>query len=317
MPMTTRTWFDDELPMSGALRQAGALFLAGLARKGTLLASAAVFTGALAGAVVWMKYSYAPEYTLRIVEPDRAPTGQPSPPRQLADYVQKTVFTSEPLLAVMGRHDLYPSLARRNPRAALESFREDIDVSVHENYFLEERPVGAAPRSALVSVSYRSADPELAVDVTRELGELIVQRTQGMRENEAKRAADLAEERVRAARNALAVRRSELASMQAELDRGGKDAPEHRIAYIGLLGSLPALESKQDERERREASLALEAALERRGVGTRFEVVDDAQLPQDVGAKSQRALAASATFVLGFPLLAIAIGAFAPKRAVT
>src|SRR5450432_1312038 len=100
--------------------------------------------------------------------------------------------------------------------------------------------------------------------------------------------------------------------MHVELDRGGNDAPERRIAFIGLLGSLPALELKQDERERREASLALEAALERKGVGTRFEVVDDAVLPLGMGAKSERALLASTTFVLGLPLLAIAVGAFAP-----
>jgi hypothetical protein len=316
MPMTTRTWFDEELSLTAALGQAGRLFLAGLERKVILLATAVLFAGALTGAVLWMKYSYAPEYTLRVVEPDRAPTGEPSPPRQLADYVRKTVFTSEPLFGVMSRHELYPSLARKNPRAALESFREDIDVTVRENYFLEERPVGAAPRSAIVSVSYRSADPDLAVSVTRELGELIVQRTQAMRESEAKRAADLARERVDAARDALAVRRSEVASMQAELDRGAM-APENRMTFIGLQGSLPALELKQDERERREASLALEAALERKGVGTRFEVVDDALLPHDAEAKSIRALMAGTTFVLGLPLLTIALGAFAPKRAVS
>jgi hypothetical protein len=316
--MTRRTWFDEELSATAALRQAGRLLLAGFERKVILLTTGGLFAAALGGAVAWTRYSYAAEYTLRVVEPDRDSTGEPPPPRQLADYVREAVFTSDPLVDVMSRHDLYPSLARKNLRAALESFREDIDVSVRENYFLEERPVGAAPRSALLSVSYRSANPELAVSVTRELGELVLQRTQAMRENDTKRAADLAKDRVDAARDALAVRRSEVASIRAALDRGGNDAPEHRIAFIGLLGSLPALELQQDERERREASLALAAALERKGVGTRFEVVDDALLPQhDVGAKSQRALLAATTFVLGLPLLAMAVGAFAPKRAVT
>src|SRR5450432_1919932 len=197
----------------------------------TLLTAVAIFAAALGSAVLLTRYSYAPEYTLRIVEPDRDPTGEPRPPRQLADYVQKAVFTSEPLLDVMSHHDLYPSLARKNLPAALESFREDIEISVRENYFLAERPVGAGPRSVLLSVSYRSADPELAVSVTRELGELVVQRTQARRESETTRAADLAKERVDAARDALAVRRSEVASMHVELDRGGNDAPERRIAF--------------------------------------------------------------------------------------
>ena len=102
--MTTRTWFDEELSATAALGQAGRLFLAGLERKVILLTAGALFAGALTGAVLWARYSYAPEYTLRVVEPDRDPTGKPSPPRQLADYVRKAIFTSEPLLEVMSRH---------------------------------------------------------------------------------------------------------------------------------------------------------------------------------------------------------------------
>lgn len=311
--MSVHTWFDEELSATAALGQAGRLLLAGFGRTWILLAAGTLFAAALVGTVVWTRYSYAPEYTLRVVEADRSPTSEPRPPRQLAEYVRKVAFASEPLLGVISRHDLYPSLARKNPRAALESFREDIDIAVRENYFLEERPVGAAPRSALLTVSYRSSDPELAVSVTRELGELVAQRTQTMREDEVARAADLAKERVDAARDALAVRRSEVASMRDGLDRGDEDALKQRMALVGLLGSLPALELKQDERERRAASLALGAALERQGVGTRFEVVDDGLLPHD-GAKTERALLAGATFVFGLPLLAIAVGAFAPKR---
>jgi hypothetical protein len=269
---------------------------------------------ALAGAVVWTKYSYAPEYVLRVVEADRDPTMMPRPRRELAEYVRKAVLTSEPLLDVMSRHGLYASLARKNPRAALESFREDIDVEVSQNFFVEERAIGAAPRSARLIISYHNADPEVAVSVTRELGELVVQREQAMRKDEATRAAALAKAQVDEARQALALRRSAVASMRAELDRGGAVAPELRIAFIGLLGSLPALELSQDERERRAASMALGAALEQRGIGMVFEVVNDASLPTDTGATKRRVLVAGTAFVFGLPLLAIAVGAFAPRR---
>jgi hypothetical protein len=312
--VTTSSWFDEELRASAAAGQAGRLFVAGLRRQLALLIAGALYAAAIVGAILWTKYSYAPEYVLRLVEGDRDPTGMPRPRRQLAEYVRKAVFTSDPLLDVITRHGLYPSLARKNPRAALESFREDIDVEVRENYFIEERPIGAAPRSARLIIRYHNADPTVAVSVTRELGELVVKREQGTRKNEALRAARLAKDQLDEARQALALRRSEVVSMRTELDRGSAAVPERRIAFIGLLGSLPALELRQDERERREASLALGAALEQRGVGMVFEVVNDGSLPTDPGAKSRRALVAGSAFVFGVPLLAIALGAFAPRR---
>jgi hypothetical protein len=311
--LATGSWFDEEPGATAAIGQAGRLLLAGLERKMALVVAVALYAAVLAGAVLWAKYSYTPEYVLRVVEADRDATGMPRLRRELAEYVRKAVFTSEPLLDVMNRHGLYASLARKNSRAALESFREDIDVEVRQNYFIGERALGAGPRSARLIVSYRNADPEVAVSVTRELGELVVNREQDARKSEARRTADLAKEQVDEARQALAVRRSEVALMRAELDRGAAP-PERRIAFIGLLGSLPALELRQDERERREASLALGAALEQQGIGLVFEVVNDASLPTDAGARSKRVVMASTAFVLGLPLLAIAVGAFAPRR---
>ncbi len=231
--------------------------------------------------------------------------------------MRKAVFTSEPLFDVMNRHGLYPTLVRKNPHAALDSFREDIDVEVRQNYFVEARPVGAAPRSALLVITYHNADHEVAVSVTRELGELVVNREQAARAAEARHAADLAKEQVDESREALEQRRSRVASLRAEIDRAPTADFRRRVEYIGLLGSLPALELAQDERERREASFALGAALEQRGAGIRFEVVSDGSLPSDAGMKSGRVLMAGAAFAFGVPLLAIFLGAFAPRRTIS
>jgi hypothetical protein len=313
--MTTESWFDEEPAATVGVRQAWTLLLVGLQRQMSLLTVTALYAAALAGAVLWTRYAYAPEYVLRVVEAERDPTGMPRPRRQLAEYIRMAVFTSEPLLDVIRRHNLYPSLAANNPRAALESFREDIDVEVRQNYFGGDRAPGAGPRSVRLVVSYHSANPELAVGVTRDLGDLITKREQTTRKDEAMRAAGLAKEELDEARQALALRRSAVASMRAELDRTTADAPEGRIAFIGLLGSLPAMELRVDERERREASLALGASLEQRGIGMNFEVVNDASVPTDAEARRGRVLVAGTAFVLGLPLLAIAVGAFGAGRA--
>lgn len=315
--MMPGSWLDQEPAATAAVGQAGRLLHAGLSRWVVLLGAVALYAAALAGSVLWTRYSYTPEYVMRVVEAERDPTGVPRPRWELAEYVRKAVFTSESLLDLMKRHDLYPSLARKNPRAALESFREDIEVEVRQNYFVEARPVGAAPRSALLVISYHNADHETAVSVTRELGELVVNREQAARANAARHADNLAKQQVDESRQALAERRSLVASLRAEIDRAPTADFRRRVAYIGLLGTLPALELAQDERERREASFALGAALEQRGIGMLFEVVSDASLPSDAGMKSGRVLMAGAAFVFGVPLLAMFLGAFAPRRTIS
>jgi len=134
-----------------------------------------------------------------------------------------------------------------------------------------------------------------------------------VRGDEAKRVADRARVQLNEAREALAVRRAEVALLAADAD-GGAVAPDRFVALIGKLGSLAKLEVEQDERERREASVSLGAALELQGVGMRFEVVNDASLPTETGAKMARAFVAGTAFALGLPLIAVAVGAFSWRR---
>ena len=307
------SWLDDETSAAEAIRQAVALFTFGLRRTAVFSVLLTLYAAVLASAVLGLKYSYEPEYVLRIVEPDREPTGLPRPRRQLADYVRTAVFASQPLIDVMNRRGLYGRLAHDNVRAALSAFRHDIDVEVRQNYFAEERAPGAAPRTARLVISYRNTDPILARNVTRDLGELVVTHEQAVRRNEATRVARQAREQLDQAREALALRRSEVASLESQMGRGAV-APDRLVSLIGKLGSIAGLEAQQDERERREAELSLGAALEEQGIGMRFEVVDDASSPTHAGAKQARVFIACTAFVLGLPLIAIAVGAFHPRR---
>jgi hypothetical protein len=313
--MTTSSWFDEEAPASASLRQAARLVVAGFKRPFVLLVVAAIAALALAAVVLFSKRSYAPEYLLRVVEPERDSRGMPRPRRQLAEYVRQAVFTSKPLLEIMSRYGLYPSLARKNPRAALESFKEDIQVEVYQNYFVEDRPIGSAPRSARLSVSYHNASPELAVQVTRELGALIVDHERAARRAQATRAAESAKHEVDAAREALIARRAQVASEREQLEKDPFDDPRRRVELVGLLGSLPRLEARQNETERREAELSLGAALERSGNGMSFQVVDNGALASGAGARNSQIGFTVATFLLALPLMAMGVGAFAKRNA--
>lgn len=312
--MTTPSWFDEETPASESVRQAARLLVSGLKRPLPLLIAAALTAAVLVSLVLFSKRSYAPEYLLRVVEPERDSSGMPRPRRQLAEYIRQGVFTSKPLLEIMGENGLYPSLARKNPRAALDSFREDIEVEVYQNYFVEERPVGSAPRSARLSVSYHNASPDVAVRVTRELAALIVDHERAARRGQATQAAESAKREVDAARDALISRRTQVASEREQLENEPDGDPRRRVELVGLLGSLPGLEARQNETERREAELSLGAALERSGNGMSFQVVDDASVASGAGARNSQIGLAVAAFTLGLPLIAMAVGAFAQKK---
>jgi hypothetical protein len=179
--MARQQWLTREAgPLTG-LRQAAELGRRGLRRPWLALLLAALLASGVAAVVLVVKRSYAPVFMLRVVEADRDPNSMPRLKRQLADYARQAVMTSEPLFRIMRKHGLYSSLLRKNARAALQSFREDISIEVYQNYFLEDRAPGDLPRSARLAVSYRAKDPVVALAVTRELGALIVSHEQRVR----------------------------------------------------------------------------------------------------------------------------------------
>jgi hypothetical protein len=306
--MSRQPWLDSELGLGGALRQALGLIGRGLARARLTVPLSVLLALGVGAFSLWGKREFAPELVLRVVEPEQATPTAPKLKRQLADYVREGVFTSEPLLRIMRQHGLYPSLLRSNARAALEAFKEDIQIDVYRNYFVEQRTAGSGPRSARLTVSFRSKDPQLALSVTRALGALVVERERAVRREQALTAA---RDAVQARDLLLAAwqrRSSNVISLQREL--GEHPDPRLQVQLIGSLGSLGALEREIDAAERRTAALELSAALERGGVGMYFEVVDEGSLPGRATQVKRAIVAALVTFAFGLPLVALGVGAF-------
>jgi len=308
--MTEQNWLDDEAGVGASLRQGVTLVGRGLRRRWLTLLATALLASALAGALAVAKRDYAPRFVLRVVEADRDPSSMPRLKRQLGEYVREAIFTSEPLYNLIRRHGLYPTLMRRNARSALDSFREDITVDVYQNYFVEERAAGDLPRSARVAVSYHSTERELSLAVTRDLGALIIRHELAARREQALDAARNADRARDTLQQALLQRSEEMLAKQNQIGRASAPDPRLQVELVSLLGSLGALERQAQAAERRAATLDLGAALERRGIGLSFEVVDDATLPSGGGRLQTEILVAVSSFVLGLPLVAMAMGAF-------
>ncbi|HTA90740.1 MAG TPA: hypothetical protein VK745_14215 [Polyangiaceae bacterium] len=310
-------WLDEEIGVRSSLRQAGLLLRAGLRRRSLVLSFTVLLALVFGAAVAFAKHDYAPRFVLRVSETEREPTGSARLTGQLSEYVRQAIFTSEPLYELIRRHGLYPKLMQRNARAALDSFREDITVEAYQNYFVEDRLPKDLPRSARLAVSYHAKDPELALAVTRDLGELIVQRELSVWRKQALDAANAADFERDSAERALLDRNEQIFSTQSKLQQTTKPDPTLQVEFVGLVGSLGSLERRLLAAERRSDALDLSAAMAKHDHGLHFEVVDDASVPSGKDQFELRLLLAGTSFIVGVPLLAMAIGAFDPKRGQT
>jgi hypothetical protein len=263
----------------------------------------------LVGLVLLREWQFAPRLVLRAVEMDRDPAQAPHPKRHLREYVLGAVFTSGPLYELMEKRGLYPSLLRKNRRAALDSFREDIQVEVYQNYFIEERSEHDAPRSARVAIRYRSSDRELAVQVTRDLASLLVEHETKVRREQAQKAVEAAGHALAAAQRQLASRRTALDSARERIETDAD--PRAAVEFVGLMGSLPALEARVTEAARLKSVFQLGAAFEQGRLGLVFEEVDGGNIPASEGIDRRELLLLGVTFfVLGLPLIALGVGSF-------
>jgi hypothetical protein len=308
------TWFNDEPRALDVLRQAVSLFARGVRRPWLTLLVSLSFAAGVGALVAFGKRNHAPVLVLRLVEGSGDSSTMPNPQRRLREYVRDAVFTSAPMLELIRRHGLYPSLVKKNPRAALESFREDIVIDVYQNYFVEPRAPGETPRSARVAVSYRSTDRSTALAVTRDLGALIRKHETAVRNAQAERARSEADRARDTLQDALQHRVREVAAKRSEITAMASPDPARQVELVNLLGSMEALERDVDGATRRAASVELGASIEQGGVGLHFEIADDASLPSGAARVRWAWVAALLSFLVGLPLIAVAVGAFFPRR---
>jgi hypothetical protein len=274
----------------------------------TALALAAI----VVGIELCKEHAFSPHFVLRALEADRDARTAPRMKRQLREYVMGAAFSNRALSGLIARHGLYPGLARNNPQAALESFREDIEVEVYRNYFVEERASNAAPRSARIMVSYRSEQRDEALAVTRELGELVVAHERAARREQAEAAAARARRALESARRRYLGQQKTLRETVLRSVNG--DAAQQRLARVETANrsrTLEALERELELTSARSAALEIGKDLEHRELGLTFETVDRGTIPRSAELELEDlALLGALAFLFGLPLAALAVGAF-------
>src|SRR5207244_1584201 len=97
---------------------------------------------------------YSSRIVLRVLEGDVDIATAPRPKGKLREYVADVAFSSARLGELIRKRDLYPRERARDPSFAMpiEAMRDDIEVEVWRNYFLEQRSVDDPARSARIAI---------------------------------------------------------------------------------------------------------------------------------------------------------------------
>jgi hypothetical protein len=253
-----RDWVEEEAPVGGRLRAATARLLRRAGASWPWWVAAALLAAGAATYALVRTEVYEVSVVLRVDEGTMETQGRLSP-GALETYVKELSFTNTRLLELMRKHPgRFPGLAV-DPGWTLDGFRERVNVTMSENDFVEERGPGDPPRSARLTIAFRSIDPEFAWTMARELSDVVIGSTLAGQKATLERERAAAQSAVRKAEeDAAAIR---LIDPMGE----GSRAAAARRRLVAAQQSVAA------------AELALRAASEHQTL--RFEVVDPGRPP--------------------------------------
>jgi hypothetical protein len=308
-----RRWEDREMDLGAVVGEVRRLMSRARHRWVIVLALTLLFAAGLTGREVRKQRFYESTIVLTATEGEHAEDAVAHAAGKLVDHVYHAVFTDKVLTELMVKYGYRPDLQEKNPRLALEQFRDFISVEVYKNEFTQPRYPMAPPRSARIAVSMRYMDPDQALAIVRDLGDLVV-----------KRDADLRRERfeaqARVAGNMVAVTRGEIERLTEELEfslaaeevlpnRRG----EYKVKSDGAARALMGAEARLKEAEDSKAKLDLSKNADSHSLELRFERADWGA-PEK---RENRTLLLIRTALVGFfgllPIVALTVGAFDPR----
>jgi hypothetical protein len=252
--------------------------------------------------------NYMASVTFRISEGTQI-AATPMPARELSEYVSLVVFATPRLAEVMRAHKVMLRKLDNDQAEAITEFRENLEVEVYRNYFIEG---WQSNKSARLTVNYYDEDKQRAQEVVGSLGELIVAEETRRRADAVSAALTGARGAERGAREDLEKREKHIAELQVAMAQ--RSGPRSTLARQELDAAKNAMGPAVERLARAEVTLAdLELAMifEVNRQTVRFEKVDESTETVS-GYASWRLLAilTIAMLFFTFPMAIVAIGAF-------
>jgi hypothetical protein len=273
-PISDRTWISDEPRLASVAR----LVLArALHRRAPVLLVALLATGG-ATALRWLKQpTHEATLYFRLEEGDLGDAGHGlRPPPDIRQHIANVALSRKQLEQIMRKYHWSEGWLARDRAAAIDDFREGIEISVERNYFIYPRNPGEDPRSAEVRISLSGSDEEQVRAILREIGDAILLDQAAQRGGRLREARELFRAQLEHARSRTRTLQEAIARLALEVN-----GPDERAA-IGAQARLAVLEAEAKgalEQElalqKRAAAAAFNAAKEEEQLGMKFELVDE------------------------------------------
>ncbi|MBK9036038.1 MAG: hypothetical protein IPL61_33140 [Myxococcales bacterium] len=313
-------WFEAEEPLHLALYDVvDRLRRRALQRWWLVAILTVVLTGAVVRKVALKPTIYRARVILAITEGDLNAGFNPTPLDQLRDYVANVLLSSDRLLRFLDEHELMRrERARFGDAAAVEEFRDGLQIGVWRNYFqyawaYDER------RSARVAIAYSAVDPAFAYEMARALARAVQDGEADRRYQAAQALAAQARDGVAAARARLDAVAREQAAVYDELAAAQREGQVDRIGALRVRASTLATEWQAATQafeavEGRTDFDTLQAEVNAAGLALEIEIVDERRPPVDHGGRLPTLIltAVVALLIIG-PLSILVVGAFDTK----
>jgi hypothetical protein len=271
----------------------------------------------MAGAVVlvrWRKQqSFAASVTFRVTEGDSSagPLTRLAPPptKELREYVTSIALSSGKVVEVMKQHGIRNKMVEADPVKAVQLFREDLEVEVSRNYFIEE---WQANKSARLTMTYSAGTAQEAQAVVNDLAELVVADEARRRQAQVNAAVASADKTVSVVQREVDARQTRLAQLEQALTTAS--AAQKTLIGVemnNLRAELPQALERLKTAENTRGDLQLSLLAEEQSLSVRFDKVDESieAVVRDA-TPAGLALLGLLIFCLSLPIAVMAVGAF-------
>ncbi len=310
-----RSWLDDEPGWGDAKRELGCIVEKAARRWWLCLLIAAICAGIAATWRAEKPMSYPGTVVLRVTESDDDVYADRNQSTSLATEIEEISLSRTVILEVMEEFDLDPNMRRLDPTFAANNMRDDVDVTLVQNYFSKQRDDKDPFRSARVSITFEHPDPEVAVLVARALARRVVQQQLSSQEVMAELMVDSASNVVVQLKRAIQRAREEQTTTYLNaLTLDDADSSGEFVRVASLRAEIKQLESSLQRARSEYAGLDLKRAFTLESMAMRFEVIDEGQAER---VQFSRAELTTITGMVGFLaallVAVLLVGAFDPR----
>jgi hypothetical protein len=263
------------------------------------------------------KKVYDAEMAVRIVEANQDLTSRMRPPQHYLNLIWSVFLSGTNLKKIILRHKIYQDKWDRDPQLAVEAMRDDMDVRVWRNYFVEDyySHDDDEARSARVAITWHYKDPDIALEVVRDLGNTIME-SQSEERRAVFEAAQLdIEEAADAQYERLVALRRTIERKKQALDRASGVKQAQLLVQVTQL----SLEEKQLAKDvaslsTQRTAFELSVASEKNSSGLRFEMIEPGVVTAEAaGGPITIGVTTAAVFFLALFLGGVLVGAFEYK----